>query len=67
MGSIINKSVEVSVGLIIVASMIPIGLTQIANANLSGTDATVATVFTILLPVLVIVSIVLYFVPRGKN
>jgi hypothetical protein len=63
----LNKVVELSIGLFIAGVMIPIGLQAIATANITGVDATVATVFTLLLPILAILGLVLYFVPRLRG
>lgn len=64
---ILNKVVELSIGLFIAGVMIPIGLQAIATANITGIDSTVATVFTLLLPILAIIGLVLYFVPKLRG
>lgn len=64
---ILNKVVELSIGLFIAGVMIPIGLQAIATANITGVNATVATVFTLLLPILAIIGLVLYFVPKIRD
>ena len=64
---ILNKVVELSIGLFIAGVMIPIGLQAIASANVTGVDATVATVFTLLLPILAIIGLVLYFIPKMRD
>ena len=64
---ILNKVVELSIGLFIAGVMIPIGLQAIATANITGVNATVATVFTLLLPILAIIGLVLYFIPKMRD
>ena len=64
---ILNKVVELSIGLFIAGVMIPIGLQAISTANVTGVDATVATVFTLLLPILAIIGLVLYFIPKIRG
>jgi VIT1/CCC1 family predicted Fe2+/Mn2+ transporter len=53
-----SDAVDMGIELVIIGAFVPIGLVMIANANLSGVDATVATVFTLVLPILAIVGIV---------
>ncbi len=58
---LVNKIVGVSVGLVVAGTLIPLGLVTIANANLTGVDATVATVVTVLLPILAAIAIAMVF------
>ena len=58
-----------SISLLVAALLIPISLTSIADANLTGVSAIVSTVFTVLLPVLVILGLALAYMPpeiKGK-
>jgi predicted membrane channel-forming protein YqfA (hemolysin III family) len=61
-----SDAVDMGVELVIVGSFIPIGLVMIANANLSNVNSTVATVFTLVLPILAIVGIVRGWMNKGK-
>lgn len=63
----LRNIVNLSVALLVVGVLFPVGLSAIANATIS--DPTVATVFTILLPVLAIIGVALYFMPKfsGKD
>jgi uncharacterized membrane protein len=63
--SIVNKAVGIGVGLLVAAAIVPIALLSIADTNTATWGAT-GTVFSILLPILAVVSIALYFLPRGK-
>lgn len=63
---IVTKIMEIAIGLLIVAVMVPIGLTTLAGATLTGVDPTVQTVLLVLLPILAILGIALYFMPRMK-
>jgi hypothetical protein len=65
MSALLDKVVAVSIGLFVAAIMLPLALVTMANANLTGVDATIVTVVTILLPVLAVVGIALYFINRG--
>ncbi len=49
--------------LIVTAVLVPMGLQLIAEANLTGVNATVATVFTVLLPIMVILGLALAYMP----
>jgi hypothetical protein len=68
------------VSLIIIAVVLPIGLGLVSAmgdtyVSINGTatklstlvDPTVLTLLTVLLPILVVVSIALYFIPRSSN
>ena len=57
----INKVVAIAVALILIASLVPLGLVQISGANLSGVDPSVATIFTIALPVVAVIAILVWF------
>lgn len=57
----IGKVVAIAVALILIASLVPLGLVQIAGANLSGVDPAVETIFTIALPVVAVIAILVWF------
>ena len=59
--------IGISVGAIVAAVLVPIALQEIATANLTGVTAALATLFTVLLSVMIIVSTVLYFLPRMRK
>lgn len=63
----INKIVGIAVGLLCAAIVIPLAMTTLLAANHTGVDATVYTVFSVLLPILAIIGLALYFLPKvGK-
>ena len=64
--NILAKVIEIGVALLLVAILIPIGLTTLASAVLTGVDPVVVTVLTVLLPILAIIGIAMYFIPRWK-
>ena len=64
MGRLLNGIIGASVSLLIAAIMLPIALTTMADANLTGVDATVVVVVTILMPILASVGIALRFLPE---
>lgn len=59
----LRYAVMMAVALIVTALMVPLGLQQIATANMTGVNTAVASVFTIVLPILVIVGLALSFMP----
>ena len=61
MSPILAKVTSVSIGLFVAAILLPLSLTTMANANLTGVDATIATVCTVLLPVLAVIAIAMHF------
>lgn len=67
----LNAIIEIGVGLLMVAILIPISLTVLAqskaNMTIAGVDPTVLTVLLILVPVLAAIGIALYFLPSIRN
>lgn len=61
-----SKVIGIAVALLLVAVLVPVALTTLAGANVTGVDETVVTVLTILLPILAIIGIAMYFIPRWK-
>jgi hypothetical protein len=66
MESLMSKIIAIAVGLLMVAVLVPIALTTLASANVTGVDPVVVTVLTVLLPILAIIGIALYFIPKMK-
>lgn len=62
--SLMEKVMSVGMAIVLIGALIPIGLQMIATANMTGVDETVAQVFTVVLPILVIIALVRHFV-RG--
>lgn len=62
--SIAQYAMEMGIALIIVAVVIPIGLVMIAEANLTGVNASVATIITIVFPILAILGLAIKFMPQ---
>jgi fumarate reductase subunit D len=71
MEKMMTKIIEVAVGLLLVAILVPLGLIQLAgssaNMTAAGVDPTVAIVLLVLLPVLAIIGLALYFIPKWKG
>ena len=61
MNPLLAKIVSISIGLFVAAILLPLSLVTMANANLTGVDATIATVVTVLLPVLAVIAISMSF------
>jgi hypothetical protein len=59
--------VALAVGFLLVAILVPISMTQLVNANTTGWDTSVKTIFTTVLPILMIVGIAIKYIPRGKE
>jgi hypothetical protein len=66
MDNLMSKVIGIAVALLLVAVLVPVALTTLAAANVTGVDDTVVTVLTILLPILAIIGIAMYFIPRWK-
>lgn len=66
MDNLMSKVIGIAVALLLVAVLVPVALTTLASANVTGVDEVVKTVLTILLPILAIIGIAMYFIPRWK-
>jgi len=66
MDNLMSKVIGIAVALLLVAVLVPVALTTLASANVTGVDDTVVTVLTILLPILAVIGIAMYFIPRWK-
>lgn len=56
-----GKIVGIAIGLFVAAVIMPAALVAIANATLTGVDASVVTIFQILLPIIAIIGLVMLF------
>jgi len=56
-----TKIISVVVGLFLAGVLMPIGLDKIYSANTTNWDSTVATIFTVLMPVLAVLGLGLAF------
>ncbi|OGN87471.1 MAG: hypothetical protein A2Z74_04695 [Chloroflexi bacterium RBG_13_46_9] len=64
MSRLLNGVIGAGVGLLVAAIILPIALTTMADANMTGVDATVSIVVTILMPILCAVGVALRFLPE---
>ena len=56
-----GKIVGIAIGLFVAAVIMPAALVAIANATLTGVDASVVTIFQVLLPIIAIIGLVMLF------
>jgi hypothetical protein len=63
MSRLLNGVIGAGVGLLVAAIVLPIALTTMADANMTGVDATVTIVVTILMPILCAIGVALRFLP----
>lgn len=60
--------ITIAIGFLLVAILVPIAMEYIANASVTNTTAwgnpTVATIFTVLLPILFVIGIAVRYIPR---
>lgn len=61
MSGLVNKAIGIGVACLVAGIMIPMGLSEIANATLTNVDPAVQTVFTVVLPVLAVIGIAVAF------
>lgn len=55
--------IELCIVLVVLAYLMPIGLQAIAEANMTGVNTAVASIFTIVLPILAILGVALGLMP----
>jgi len=55
-----------TVGLLLVAILFPICMDTMLNNTMTGWNSSVVTMFTVLLPILVIIGVALVFVPTDR-
>lgn len=60
-----SEVVLVTVGFLLTAILVPIGMNEIVGANTTGWAAAVKTIFTVLLPLLYIIGCAIRWIPRG--
>lgn len=56
-----GKIVGIAIGLFVAAVIMPAALVAIANATLTGVDASVVTIFQILLPIIAVIGLIMLF------
>lgn len=79
--SVMHRAIIISIALIVIAIVLPIGLAYIGSADSTtvtlpngssvalsdAVDPAIITLLTILLPILVVIAIILYFIPRSSG
>lgn len=58
------KIIGIAVGLLLVAVLVPVALQTLATANVTDVDPTVVTVLQVVLPILAIIAVAIYFIPK---
>ncbi len=64
---LVETVILVVIGFFVAAILLPPALTQIYSASTSGWNSAVVTIFQVLLPVLAVIGIALYFLPRLRD
>ena len=62
----LDKIIGLAVGGLVLAILLPLAITEILGANTTGWNDSVSTVWTVLLPVLMVIAAILYFMPKKK-
>jgi hypothetical protein len=60
----LRYGILMAISLVAVAYLIPVGLQAIASANMTGVNSAVSSIFTVVLPILVILGLALAFMPQ---
>jgi hypothetical protein len=56
-----RRVIGISLGLLLAAIMLPIGLNQLANASMPNVDPSVVLILVVVLPILAVIGIALAF------
>jgi len=59
--------VNMAVGLLLIAILVPIGILVLVNENTTTWPTATGTVFGTVLPILILIGLALKFLPRGKG
>ena len=63
--SLMQKVVGISIALFVAAYILPLALVALSNdTNLAGVDPAVITMVQVLIPIIGVVAIILYMLPR---
>lgn len=62
--NLMYRIIGIAVGLLLVAVLIPVALQTLATANVTDVDPTVIVVLQVVLPILAILAIAIYFIPK---
>ncbi len=65
--NILEDIVLIVVGLFIAAILLPPALTSLATASTTGWNPAVVTIVEVLLPILAVIGIALYFMPKLRE
>ena len=63
----ISNIILAAVGFLLAAILLPIAMGQIVGTTTTGWNSAVVTIFQVVVPVLAIIGIALYFIPRLGN
>ena len=63
----IETVVYLVIALFVAAILLPPALTQIYSASTTGWNSATVTVFQVLLPILAVIAIALYFIPKVRG
>lgn len=61
-----NSVIGIVIALFIAAILLPPALLSIADANLTGVDTNVQTIFTVLLPILAVIAVALVLMRKAN-
>jgi hypothetical protein len=63
----VEKIVTLAVALLVFAIIFPIAMSQVVSANTTGWQSSVATIFTVLVPILGALAVALIFIKYVKS
>jgi len=54
-------------GFLLTAILTPIAMNEVVGTNTTGWQSSVKTIYSTLLPILYMIGVALYFIPKGKE
>lgn len=62
-----RDAITMAISFFLAAVVLPIGLTEVYGANTTGWNAAVITIFTVLFPILAVVGLAMYWIPKARD
>jgi len=62
-----SDAITMAISFFLAAVVLPIGIGEVYAANVTGWNASVKTIFQILFPILAIVGLAMYWIPKARK
>jgi ATP-dependent Zn protease len=65
--SLVNKALTIGVSLVILGAVLPTAIFSLIATDTTNWNSAVATIYSVVLPLLAVIGIVFWFMPRSKK